>query len=332
MISLLGLASSLLLTTGCSSISAEENEDGKLVKIGSVVSATHPTNVAIREVFEPRIEELTDGKFNVELYDSGVLGGDKQIYDYTRSGIVEFSVVGTPMWSEVPIMSFSDFPFMFESLEHARKVYQGEIGEQVASVLEAEEPLQVLSWHPNGSRVFSSSYDLASIDDFKGLKVRMPNNPIHVRVAESLGANVVIMDLGEVFTSLEQGVIDGQDNPLATFRNEGWYEVQNSIYETNHIIAALELLAGNEFWDTLTDKEKEIFEQVAKETSDYSWDLYEKAGASDKGFMEEKGLTYTVPTDEERSQMSEMMAPVYEYLYNEYDWAEDLVEQVKAAK
>ena len=99
--------------------------------------------------------------------------------------------------------------------------------------------MKLLSWYPNGAREFTSNKKLESLDDFNGQKLRMPNNPIHVKLAESLGANVVIMDMGEVFTALEQGVADGQDNPLATVKTEGWYEVQDYVYDTNHIISSL---------------------------------------------------------------------------------------------
>lgn len=105
----------------------------------------------------------------------------------------------------------------------------------------------------------------------------MPNNPIHVKLAESLGANVVIMDMGEVFTALEQGVADGQDNPLATVKTEGWYEVQDYVYETNHIISSLELFAGDEFWNSLSTDDQKAFEEASQATSDYAWDLYEEA-------------------------------------------------------
>ena len=160
------------------------------------------------------------GRYDIQIYNSGVLGSEKVTYDYTKSGIVEMCVVGTTMWSETPKMSIPDFPFLFDSVEHARVCYQGELGEYIAEDLESTQPLKLLSWYPNGAREFTSNKKLESLDDFNGQKLRMPNNPIHVKLAESLGANVVIMDMGEVFTALEQGVADGQDNPLATVKTE----------------------------------------------------------------------------------------------------------------
>lgn len=316
------------LLSGCS----DQEGEGKLVKVSVGVSNQTPAAQALEEVLKPAIEEKTNGKYNIQIYYSGVLGSEKVVYDYTRSGIIEMCVLGTPMWSETPKMSIPDFPFVFRDVEHARKCYQGELGDYITEDIESSQPVQLLSWLPNGARVFTSNKKLEGLGDFKGQKLRMPNNPIHVKLAESLGANVVIMDMGEVFTALEQGVADGQDNPLATVKTEGWYEVQDYIYDTNHIVASLEIFAGEEFWKTLTEEEQQIFEEAAEDASDYAWDLYIDQLESDKEFMREKGLTVTELSAEEREEMKEKIQSVYDYLDSEYDWAPEarqLIEEIE---
>lgn len=311
--------------TGC----GKQESKGKLVKLAVCVSNQTPAATALREVFKPQIEKMTDGKYDIQIYDSGVLGSEKVTYDYTRSGIIEMCVVGTPMWSETPTMSIPDFPFVFRDVEHARRCYQGELGEYISDDIEGQQPVKLMSWFPNGARVFSSNKKLEGLDDFKGQKLRMPNNPIHVKLAESLGANVVIMDMGEVFTALEQGVADGQDNPLSTVKNEGWYEVQDYIYNTNHIVASLELFAGDEFWNSIDDEDKEIFEQAAEETSDYAWDMYIEQLEEDKAFMTKEGLTVTELSEEDREKMIEKIQPVYDYLDSEYEWAPEVRKMIE---
>ena len=234
------------------------------------------------------------------------------------------------MWSETPKMAIPDFPFMFRDVEHARRCYQGELGDYIADDIEGSQPVQLLSWLPNGARVFTSNKKLESLDDFKGQKLRMPNNPIHVKLAESLGANVVIMDMGEVFTALEQGVADGQDNPLATVKTEGWYEVQDYVYNTNHIIASLELFAGDEFWSSIDEEDQAIFKGAAAEASDYAWDLYIEQLESDKQFMKDEGLTFTELSEEDRQVMLEKIQPVYDYLESQYDWVPEVREMVNS--
>lgn len=97
---------------GCGGQAGSMNK-GKLVKIAVCVSSQTPASMAMREVFKPRLEELTDGKYDIQIYDSGVLGSEKVTYDYTRSGIIEMCVVGTPMWSETPVMAIPDFRLCF---------------------------------------------------------------------------------------------------------------------------------------------------------------------------------------------------------------------------
>lgn len=316
------------MTLGLLSVCSSETGSGKLVKVAICVSATTPAATAMREVFKPMVEEQTDGRYSVQLYEAGVLGSEKATYDYTRSGIVEMCVVGTAMWSETPVMTIPDFPFVFRDVEHARHCYQGELGDYITGEIESEQPVQLLSWFPNGARAFSSNKPLAGLDDFRGQKLRMPNNPIHVRLAESLGANVVIMDMGEVFTSLEQGVVDGQDNPLSTVKSEGWFEVQDYIYNTNHIVASLELFAGQEFWDDMDEADRAVFEQAALEASDYAWDLYISQLDADKQFMIDEGLTVTELTQEDQAAMVKAIQPVYDYLDSQYEWAPGVREMI----
>lgn len=323
---------SVLAAGTLSGCSGQDGEKGKLVKIAVCVSNQTPAAIALEKVFKPTIEEMTDGKYDIQIYNSGVLGSEKVTYDYTRSGIIEMCVVGTPMWSETPKMAIPDFPFVFRDVEHARNCYQGELGEYITEDIEASQPVQLLSWFPNGSRVFTSNKKLESLEDFKGQKLRMPNNPIHVKLAESLDANVVIMDMGEVFTALEQGVVDGQDNPLATVKTEGWYAVQDYVYNTNHIVASLELFAGEEFWNDIDEEDKKIFEDAAKETSDYAWDLYMEQLEADKQFMQDEGLEVTELTEENRDAMIEKIQPVYDYLDSEYEWAPEVRKMIEEIK
>lgn len=325
---LLAGAMALGLLSGCSS----KTSGGKLVKVAICVSASTPAATAMREVFKPMVEEKTDGRYSVQLYEAGVLGSEKAVYDYTRSGIVEMCLVGTSMWSETPVMSIPDFPFIFHDVEHARRCYQGELGNYITDEVEKEQPVQLLGWFPNGARAFSSNRPLAGLNDFKGQKLRMPNNPIHVKLAESLGANVVIMDLGEVFTSLEQGVVDGQDNPLSTVRSEGWFEVQKYIYNTNHIIASLELFGSEQFWEQIDESDRAAFEEAAEAASDRAWDLYISQLDEDKQFMADKGLTVTDLTPEDQETMIDAIQPVYDYLDSQYDWAAGIREMVAGIK
>ena len=172
------LTVSVLAASSLCGCSGDSGNKGKLVKIAVCVSSQTPAAVALEEVFKPMIEEKTGDKYDIQLYYSGVLGSEKVTYDYTRNGIIEMCVVGTSMWSETPKMATPDFPFIFRDVEHARRCYQGELGSYITDDIESSQPVQLLSWFPNGARVFTSNKKLESLDDFKGQKLRMGNKRI----------------------------------------------------------------------------------------------------------------------------------------------------------
>ena len=105
--------------------------------------------------------------------------------------------------------------------------------------------------------------------------------------------------------------------------------MQDYVYDTNHIVASLELFAGEQFWETLSEEEQQIFEEAAKAASDYAWDLYIEQLETDKEFMKGKGLTVTDLTEESREDMLEKIQPVYDYLDSEYEWAPDVRKMIE---
>ncbi len=323
------LTVSLLASSGVSI--AQEKKVVK-IKVGSVVAASHPMNVALRETFKKEIEEKSGGSMKVDLYEGGVLGGEKELWDSVRNGNIEIIVVGSVMWNEVPKMSMTDFPFVFRDLAHAKKVYTGAIGKEVAADVEKIGNVKFLAWHPNGVRVFSTNRTISKLEDFKGLRLRMPNNPIHLQVGKVLGANVTPMPMGEVFAALEGKVVDGQDNPLATLRNQGWYEVQTDVYESGHMIASLETMASNKLWSSLAEDQKKILLDASAKLQDATWTLYEKSLAEDKTFLQSKGLKFATPSKADKEKLVEIMKPVYDELYKKYTWAEDLIKRIREVK
>ncbi|MDR2860773.1 MAG: TRAP transporter substrate-binding protein [Elusimicrobiota bacterium] len=325
---LFGLAVVLALTL----VSCGGKKDKKVIKIGIVVPATQSVAVALEQKFKPMIEEKIPGA-EVQLFTDGVLGGEKELFDSVRDGKLDIIVIGSSFWSEIPQILITDFPFLYRDVDHAQKVYNGEVGQEIAKLLLDKTGIRLLAWGPNGARVFSSGKQLTKLADFKGQKIRMPNNPLHVQMAKALGANVIIMPMGEIFTSLEQKVIDGQDNPMRTLVSYGWYEVQKYVYLTNHMVASLEILGSPQFWDSLTPEQQTIVNEAAQATSDYAWEIYKASIAEDELFLKDHNLVVTAPTLAEQNQMQALVGPIYNnYIYKEYPWAKELVQKARAVK
>ena len=330
------LAAGMIATVaaGCGSSGEGGSGDSVTLRIGDNWGSSHPMAAALDEVFKPQIEEQSGGAITVEVYHDGLLGDEGNLWQSVRDGSVDFAVVGTPMNQEFPMMLISDWPFLYRDLDHAKAVWTGEVADEVTAAFNEFFPeVEMLSWGPNSARTFSSAKPLTCVDDFAGQKFRMPNNPIHIGIVEDLGASAQVIGLGELFTALETGTVDGQDNGMVTIVDQSFQEVQSYLYETNHIIATLEIIANKGTMDRLTEEQQTIVRDAAKAAAVQAWDEYIASIDEDRATIEEAGVTVTQLTDEERTKMIEKIQPTIDTLLEENaDWAPDLIAKIDAVQ
>ncbi|MDR0720376.1 MAG: TRAP transporter substrate-binding protein [Treponema sp.] len=301
------------------------------IKVGDNWGATHPMAAALDTVFKTQIESATNGAIKVDIYHSGTLGNEADLWNGVRNGTIEVAIVGTPMNQEYPTMLISDWPFLYRDLNHAKKVWTGPVAEEINAEFHQKFPtVYMLAWGPNSARTFTSNKKLTSVDDFRGQKFRMPGNPIHVGIAENLGASAQVIPLGELFSALETGVVDGQDNGMVTVISEAFYEVQKYLYETNHIIATLEILISASFYDRLTADQQKIVADAAKATAEKAWDDYIKSVDNDRKFLQDRGVTVTPTTAADQARIIQMIKPLTDNLFAQNAWAKPLTDRIKA--
>ena len=329
----LAAALSASLLAGCGG-SGEGGSDSVTLKIGDNWGATHPMAAALDTVFKTQIEEKTDGAVKVEVYHDGLLGDEAALWQGVRDGSVDFTVVGTPMNQEFPMMLISDWPFLYRDLEHAMNVWTGEVADEVSAAFDEKFPeVEMLSWGPNSARTFTSNKPLTCVEDFAGQKFRMPNNPIHVGMVEDLGGSVQVIPLGELFTALETGTVDGQDNGMVTIVDQSFQEVQSYLYETNHIIATMEIIVNKSTMDSLTEEQQQVVRDAAKAAAVQAWDDYIASIDEDRQIIEDAGVTVTQLTAEEREKMIAAIQPtIDELLEQNADWAPDLIAKIDAVQ
>jgi tripartite ATP-independent transporter DctP family solute receptor len=301
------------------------------LKVANYFATDHPQNVALREKFKKIVEEKSGGTLKVQIYDNSQLGAEKEFYDGVRNGTIEMGIPGLIMQADIPKMAVGEWPFLFKDFAHAKKVFSGEIGKEMTEELESKHGVHPLAWSANGFRMFSSNKTIASLDDFKGLRMRMPNIPNYITLGQLLGANITPMPISEVFTALEQKVVDGQDNPIATLKASGWYEVQTDVLESRHMFSPNLYIINAKLWNQLTGEQQKIIEEAAKISAEYEWELLEKSYEADKKFLQEKGIRFTEPEDSFKKAMEAAAQPLYEEIYQKYPWAKDMVEKIKAA-
>ncbi|RLL43873.1 TRAP transporter substrate-binding protein [Oceanobacillus piezotolerans] len=326
------LAGAIFLA-GCSSAGTTSNgseSEKKTIKVAHYFADNHPQNIALKEKFKKIVEEETNGELEVEIYANSTLGAEKEFYDGVRNGTIEMGIPGLIMQADIPKMSVPEWPFLFRDFEHVKKVLNGPIGEEITADLDTKHGVTPLAWSANGFRMISSNRTIESMEDFEGLRLRMPNIPNYIKLGEALGTNVNPLPISEIFTALEQKVVDAQDNPVATLRNSGYYEVQSDVLESKHMFSPNIYIINSEFFNSLTEEQQQIIQKAAEEAAAYEFDLLEKSYEEDKTYLEDNGIKFTTPDEGFTEDMINASQSVYDEIFAENDWAEELVEKIKA--
>jgi TRAP-type C4-dicarboxylate transport system substrate-binding protein len=301
------------------------------LRIGDNWGASHPMAAAIDNVFKKQIEEQSGGGITVDVRHDGLLGNEADLWTAVRSGDIQAAIVGTPMNQEFSMMLISDWPFLYRDLEHARKVWtESEVAGFVNGKFHEKFPeVEILGWGPNSARTFTSNKKLTGVDDFRGQLFRMPGNPIHEGIVESLGASHTVIALGELYTSLETGTVDGQDNGMVTVIAQNFDKVQKYLYETNHIIATLEIIVNEDFLNSLSDEQQTVIRDAAAAASKQAWADYITSVGTDRQALMDAGMTVTACSADDQAKIIEMLKPLVNRLYSENDWAMELTDMVK---
>ncbi len=298
------------------------------LKLSHYFAESHPQHIALK-AFAEEIKKETNGEINVKIFPNAQLGSEEQMINGTRNGTIEVSLIGSLMQNLDFKLGFTETPFLMRDYEHAKHVLDSDIGSEIAA---AFEPFGVkhLAYSVSGFRVVSSNKKIEKPEDYKGVRMRVPNVQTFVEMANLLGVNGQTMAFTEVFTALEQGVVDAQENPMSLIKAQGFYEVQKYIMETNHMFTNLNLMMNKKAYDKLSDAHKKIIGVAAQNYKERSWKLVVEDNEKTRQFFIDHGVEVLTPSAEFTKWNQDAMAPLYEKLYEKYDWAEGYVERIKA--
>ncbi|HSJ36580.1 MAG TPA: TRAP transporter substrate-binding protein [Planococcus sp. (in: firmicutes)] len=304
----------------------EGSGETKTIRAGIGLNDSHPQYLALLE-WKKIVEEKTDGAIIVETYHSSQLGDDRAMTEALQIGSQEVTIPSTaPIANFVPEYSVFDFPFLFPNAEVADKVLDGEVGHKFLDMLE-DQSLVGLAYWENGFRdITNNERAIETAADFKGLKLRTMENQLHLDAFSALGANPTPMAFGELFTAMQQGTVDGQENPIPTIYLQGFYEVQDYVSATNHIYSPFVFLMSKSFYDGLTEEQQTIVTEAAVEAGALNRELNREATAQNVEDLKAEGMNYNELTPEAREEMIEIVQPVLD------EYAEkigtDLVQEV----
>ncbi|HDL4156993.1 TPA: TRAP transporter substrate-binding protein [Mannheimia haemolytica] len=302
-----------------------------IIKIGHYNSDVHPSNIALQEYFKKTIEEKTEGRYEIRIFPNNQLGGEDQIVNGLRNGTIEGGITGLLPQNVDPIFGVWEWPYLFKDNAEAKKVLESPIAQEIGEKME-KYGIKLLAYGMNGFRVISSNKKVENFDGFKGLRLRVPLNSLFVDWAKAMHINPQSMPLSEVFTALEQKVIDGQENPYMLIKDSGLYEVQKYIIESNHIFSPGLLQLSLKTWNKMSKEDQTIFLEAAKLYQEKEWELAMKMEQDVKDFFHKNGKEVIVPSEQFKADMLKASETLYQNFYQKYDWAKDVISKIHAAK
>ena len=230
-----------------------------------------PTSLHLfADKFREFAEAATNGAVKVRIFASGILGQEREIVQQVQEGLVDFMVSGSAIWGSVaPRLQVLDFPFLWHDWDHVHRVLDGPIGSEVADYLQRVARIRPFGWADSfGFRqVVTRSRNLTRPEDFAGLKIRTVQSSIYVKAIELMGASPTPMAFGEVYTSLQTGVIDGYEHDASTTLNQRFYEVARVMTRTRHIAGVLGLWASTVTLSRLPADLRTVLEKAARDAA-----------------------------------------------------------------
>ncbi len=259
------------------------------IKLGVVTKPGSAQNI-VAEKFKSLIEQRSHGRFTVHIYDSGSLGDETQILQQIQLNTVQMGVITAgPFDTFDPVVRVVNYPFLFKDYAQADAILDGPLGHQVLQSLE-KSGFKGLCFSENGFRNLTNNRrPVRSPKDLAGLKIRVMNSALHMAIWRTLGANPTPMPW-PIYTELEQGVIDGQENPLWVMVVYKLYEVQKYLTLTRHVYSPHIDVASLIWWKTLKPADQKLIQSAMYEAAVYERKVNRSKNAERLAFLKAKGM------------------------------------------
>ncbi|MGG6312524.1 TRAP transporter substrate-binding protein [Paenibacillus macerans] len=289
--------------------------------------ADYPTTLGDKK-FAELVNQKTDGRIKIEVFPSAQLGEEKAVIEQVQLGAIEFTRVSTgPLAEFNKAFGVFSLPYIFESEEHEWNFLNGPEAQQMLDGLSSSKFVG-LAYYDSGARSFYTRKPVKSIGDLKGMKIRVIQNKVNIDLMEALGASATPMPYGDVFNSLQTGVIDGAENNWPSYYTSKHYEQAKNFIVDGHQRVPEVLMVSKVTWDKLSDQDKQAIREAATESIAYQreeWKKFEKE-AEDK--VRAAGVTVTEVTDLKPWQ--DAVKPMIEQYRSEYREVLEAIDKAKA--
>ncbi len=312
---LLLLALLALLGVGCGGRAWDYEQVSKeeriVIKFSHVVAENTPKGLAAQR-YAKLVKERTGGRVEVQVYPNSVLYKDGEEMDALLEGNVQMIAPATSKISDLfPQWQLLDLPFLFNNYEDVRRTFDGPVGTQLLALLESKNMLGLAIWE-NGFKVMSANKPLRRVEDFRGLRFRIMPSKVLAAQFSRLGAVPIVFSFDQVYGALEQGLVDGLENPPSNLFSKRFHERQSHITVSNHGYIGYVVLVNRSFWESLPRDIRVILEETMAEVTQWEREVAREYNQQDLEWIRREGTSVIYHlTPRERDEWRRALMPVW---------------------
>ncbi len=302
---------------------------------GTSTPETHPYNLGMNKIGE-LVSEKTDGAVKLDVFGNSQLGSERDLLEGLQLGSLQMTCTSTaPLAGFTDSFLVFDLPSIFETTEQARAVLDSEVGQEILHSVD-DQGLVGLAWFENGFRNVTNNVRPITVpDDLKGIKIRTMENQMHMAAFQIMGADPTPMAMGDVFTALQQGTIDAEENPVPIVATNKFQEVQKYISMTGHIFSPTPVFIAKDYYEALPEEYQTAIQEAATEAAPYQREQIDEQNVSGLEELTNDGMEANEP---DKAPFQEATAPIYDQYIKEgtgcvspeiYQKVEDILASLK---
>ena len=300
-----GLAAAILAPVAASA----QDIKPRLIRFGYGLSESSNQGRAVK-FFVEEMSKRSGGKLKVKGFADASLGSDIQMQNALIGGAQEMMVGSTAtLVGIVKDFAVYDLPFLFNNEQEADAVFDGPFGQKLAAKLNDKGLVGLVYWENGFRNLTNSKRPVEKVEDLKGIKLRVMQNPVYIDMFNGFGANAVPLSFSELFTAMETGTVDGQENPVTTIQSSKFYEVQKYLTISKHVYSPWIVLASKRWYDGLSADERKIIAEAAAASRDFERKDSREASKQSIAYLKDKGMQINELSDAELGRMREMVKP-----------------------
>lgn len=305
-----------------------DNQETKIIRVAFNQNEEHPQYKAMKELGD-KFEEATNGRYKMVIYPNGVLGEQGSMAEFIRTGALEMAIVPC----SVPESYDSDFaivgaPYLYQDMDHLRRATESGVFRELFHSTRKFN-FEVLTIYTAGERNIYSDKPINSPDDLKGMIVRVNDSPTYLNMVKYMGGVGTVMSQSEVYTALQQGVIDAGENSERVYTDFKHYEVAPYYSYTKHIVHPDVVIASTNFLDNMSAEDRAIFDKLVLDSTNYEFDAFKESVEQGKKDAEAHGAKFVYPDIE---AFREKCMPLLQSIADQSDVTKDIYNKVEALR